>query len=158
MTIRAHFRHLVLAAALGLLLGACGASSTLTATAPTTGSTTPTVAAVASNTPAALNLSGTWDGTWQNTSPDTATGTFTIIWTQTGANLSGTISINASTCISQASTTGSISGDKITFGAVKGQAAITYDGTVSGNDTIKGAYHAPPTCGNAVGTWTATRK
>jgi hypothetical protein len=153
MTIRALFRPLVLAAALGLLLGACGASSS----APATGSATPTVAAIASNTPAALNLSGTWNGTWQNTSPDTATGTFTIIWMQTGANLSGTISIKASTCISQASITGSISGGKISFGAVKGQAEVTYDGTVSGNDTIKGNYHAGPNCGNAVGTWTATR-
>ena len=154
MTIRALFRPLVLAAALGLLLGACGASSS----APASGSATPTVAPVASNTPAALNLSGTWDGTWQNTSPDTATGTFAIIWTQTSSNLSGTISIKASTCISQASITGSIVGDKISFGAVKGQATISYDGTVSGNDTIKGDYHAPSTCGNALGTWTATRK
>ena len=117
---RSLFRFLV-PATLVLALGACGASSAT----PATGSTTPTVASVASNTPAALNLSGTWDGTWQTTSPDTATGTFTIIWTQAGSSLSGTISIKASTCISQASITGSISGDKITFGAVKGQAAIT---------------------------------
>jgi len=154
MTIRALFRPLVLAAALGLLLGACGASSS----APATGSTTPTVASVASNTPAALNLSGTWDGTWQNTSPDTAKGAFTFTWTQAGSSLSGTITITASTCISGATISGSISGDKINFGAVKGQATVTYDGTVSGGNTIKGSYHAGPNCGNAVGTWTATRK
>jgi hypothetical protein len=29
---------------------------------------------------------------------------------------------------------------------------------VSGNDTIKGNYHAGTTCGNASGVWTATRK
>ncbi|HEY7020928.1 MAG TPA: hypothetical protein VH349_07410 [Ktedonobacterales bacterium] len=155
---RSLVRSLALVAAIGVLLGACGVSS-LGASAPTTTvAVSPSSAPVSSSTPKTLNLSGTWDGTWQNTTPDTATGTFTIIWTQTGSNLSGAISIKASTCISQASITGSISGDKISFGVVNGQAAITYDGTVSGNDTIKGAYHAPSTCGNAVGTWTATRK
>jgi len=155
---RSLVRSLALVAATGLLLGACGISSSGTSAPTATVAVAPSSAPVSSNTPKTLDLSGTWDGTWQNTSPDTATGTFTITWTQTSSKLSGAISIKASTCISQASITGSIVGDTITFGAVKGQAVIAYDGTISGNDTIKGAYHAPSTCGNAVGTWTATRK
>ena len=95
---------------------------------------------------------------WQNTNPDTATGTFTITWTQAGSNLSGTISINNSTCISAATISGHVSNGVITFGAVKGQESVSYSGATSGANTLQGTYAAGSTCGNATGNWAATRK
>jgi hypothetical protein len=50
--------------------------------------------------------------------------------------------------------TGTINGSAISFGAVSGQVQVAYDGTVSGNK-MQGTYATG--CGNAKGTWAATK-
>jgi hypothetical protein len=115
---RSLFRSLALALALAIPLGACALSSAATPTPAAPVVHTPSVAPAASGTATINDLSGKWDGTWQNTSPDTAKGTITISWTQSGTLLSGTISINNSTCISTTHMSGSVSSATITFGVV----------------------------------------
>lgn len=167
--IRSSLRILALAALI-LLVGGCSAlgSTTPTPTATSTvsavirdtpeapDSDTPTPAKP--NTPAALDLSGTWNGTWQDTSPDTATGSFTLTWKQSGPSLSGTITINNSSCVSTGTISGNISGAKITFGAVKSQDSVSFNGTISGGDKIMGTYVTGSSCHNATGTWAAMKQ
>lgn len=118
-------------------------------------SATPTATATPSPTGALGDLSGTWSGNWADTSPDTAAGTFKVIWTQQGSTVSGTITISGTPCLSGGTVSGTISGSKITFGAVQGQRKVDYTGSVSGT-SMHGTYSAPK-CGNAVGNWNATQ-
>lgn len=112
---------------------------------------------VASAAPSAPNLGGHWTGTWQDTSPDTSAGGFDLNWTQSGTSLSGSITITGTGCMSAATVTGTLTGSKISFGAVSGRVQITYDGTVSGDlNSMQGTYSAPD-CGNATGNWSAMR-
>ena len=105
--------------------------------------------------PTGGSLAGTWSGQWANQTPDQSTGGFTLTWTQKGSTLSGSITITGTPCLSGGSITGSISGSTITFGAVNGQVSVGYNGTVSGS-SMAGTYATD--CGNARGTWTASRK
>ena len=141
---RSLFRFLV-PTTLALLLGACGSSSA----APATSVATPTVASAASNTPAALNLSGTWSGTWQDTSPDTATGTFTLTWTQTQSRLKGTIKLSKPAGTYGIS--GAVTSSGIRFGAVK--VGATYKGKVTGLLSMSGTWASP----QGGGSWSAHR-
>ena len=104
--------------------------------------------------PTPLGLGGQWSGTWTDTSPDTSGGTFALTWTQTGNNLSGTITVAGAPCLTAGNVTGTINGSAISFGAVSGQVTITYTGTIAGTK-MQGTYDAP-TCGNAKGNWSAT--
>ncbi len=101
-------------------------------------------------------LTGTWTGTWQDQTPDTMSGTFTVTWVQKGATVAGTITVTGTPCITAGTVTGTLSGNKITFGAVQGIRTISYNGTV-GKGTMSGTYDAPK-CGEAQGVWTATKK
>jgi hypothetical protein len=125
-----------------------GSSSTPPAPGPTTASPTPTQSV-------ADTLTGTWTGTYESTSTTGANGTFTIQFTQTGSQLSGTIDIQGSPCITTGTISGALNGGQITFGAVKGTQTIAYAGSVSGS-TMSGTYSAPQ-CDNGKGTWTASK-
>jgi hypothetical protein len=103
----------------------------------------------------AAGLSGTWTGTWANSVPDHSTGAFTVVWTQSGANLSGTITITGTPCLTGGSITGTVGGSTISFGAVNGQVHVDYTGVISGS-TMAGTYATD--CGNARGSWQATKK
>jgi len=176
-SIRRH--HILATAAAGLCIcialtaAKCGSShQTLTKPSPSKSSvpivvlpdpaTTPP-SATPSATPTALpspvdtvtDLTGTWSGHWQDTSPDSAGGSFVVKWTQKGSNVSGTITVSGTPCLSVGTVTGSISGSKITFGAVQAQRSVNYTGTWS-KSSMQGTYSAPK-CGNAVGNWKATR-
>lgn len=72
-----------------------------------------------------------------------------------GSRLSGPIHINNSTCVSDGTVTGTVSGSRINFGAVRAAQQISFTGVLSG-DTLSGTYSAP-SCGGEKGTWTATR-
>ncbi|HEY7401068.1 MAG TPA: hypothetical protein VH989_09245 [Actinomycetota bacterium] len=102
-----------------------------------------------------LDLSGTWSGTWTNTTPNNANGSFTIEWVQSGSDLAGTISIAGTPCLDGGDITGEIHGDAIEFGAVNGQVAVQYEGTLHG-DSMSGTYTTK--CGDAEGTWKASKK
>jgi hypothetical protein len=100
-------------------------------------------------------LSGTWSGTWNNTSPITAVGKFTLAWAQQGDKLYGALSVTGSNCLRAGNVTGSVSGNRLSFGAVDGDTSIDYDATIVDNNTLSGTYHTA--CGNSAGTWTASR-
>lgn len=91
-----------------------------------------------------------------DTSPDSSSGTFQVIWTQKGSTVSGTITISGTECLTAGTVTGTLSGSTITFGAVQGQRSVAYTGTVS-STSMHGTYSAP-SCGDAVGNWTATKQ
>lgn len=124
-----------------------------TPSAPPT--TVPTAAPPASASPQA-GLSGTWNGTWQDETPDQAGGSFVLTWTQTGSSVGGGIVVKGTPCLSIAIVSGTVSGTTISFGAVSGKNTVVYTGTISGT-TMKGTYTAPAACGDAKGTWGATK-
>lgn len=134
-------------------------TSTTSAATPTTAATATTSASATTAPPAATTgggtgLTGSWPGEWQNTTPDSSRGTFRIQWTQSGSSLSGTITITGTPCLTGGSISGSLAGSTLNFGVVTGQSQVSYTGTVSG-DTMSGTYTT--SCGNAQGTWKATK-
>jgi hypothetical protein len=114
----------------------------------------PTPSARPSTTPLG-SLSGTWKGTWTNETPFAAVGTFTLTWAQQGTKLYGALGVEGSNCLTAGNVTGTIAGNKISFGAVEGDVTIEYVGTVSDDDRMVGTYETD--CGDASGTWTAIR-
>jgi hypothetical protein len=147
-----------------LAFTACGGTSTPTSSASPSGqakqSIPPTSASPTeqTTTPAvAAGVAGTWNGVWRSTSSPGATGTFQMTFAQAGQSLSGPIEITGTPCITSGTITGTLSGTRITFGAVKGQNTVSYDGTWSGN-VMSGTYSAPSAaCGNGTGNWQAAR-
>jgi hypothetical protein len=113
---------------------------------------TTSVPAATSAPPTTTGLSGTWSGDYQQTSPNTTSGTFTIRWQQSGASLTGTITIPG-VCPPGCPITATLSGSTVSFGLVAG-GAINYTGTVTGS-TMAGTYAAAD--GSTRGTWNATR-
>ena len=136
-----------------------GATSA-TGSTGTTGPTGPTGASGASGstgTGASVDLSGKWSGTWTNTTPDNSTGDFEIDWKLNHGQLRGTIVINGTPCLDGGNITGALALNVINFGAVSGQVEVDYTGRVDQNGkAMSGTYHT--TCGNAQGTWEATKK
>jgi hypothetical protein len=131
------------------LVAACGGSKSTNA--QSSNLTTPATSGQKSPT----TVVGNWRGTWKSTLFQGATGTFQMRLAQSGARLSGPITVQKSACISTGTDNGTVSGDKISFGAVNGNQTISYVGTVKG-DTMSGTYSAPD-CSNDKGSWTATR-
>jgi len=117
--------------------------STSQLSTPTTSSAPPST----SSAPAAGGLSGSWSGSYSGS----YSGTFTLSWTQNGSTLAGTIDLSTS---GRAPLTGTVNGDRITFGTV-GSAAIAYTGTVSGN-AMSGSYSIAGGAGGT-GSWSAHR-
>lgn len=140
-----------------LVLAACGGGSETDAakTASTSGaSTSQTTASTA--TPAAGQLEGTWTGTYTSKKFSSTSGGFTVVFTQSGTELSGTITLEAG-CVTSGTLSGTVTGDTIDFGAVKGQGrTVSFTGSVDG-DQMKGTYDSDASCGNDNGTWTASR-
>lgn len=102
-------------------------------------------------------LSGRWSGTWSNTTPDDSTGTFELDWKLDHSLLKGTIEIDGTPCLDGGNVTGALTFDQINFGAVSGQVEVAYTGTVDQNGkSMAGTYQT--TCGDAHGTWEATRE
>jgi hypothetical protein len=81
---------------------------------------------------APASITGTWNGAWASDQYVGLTGGFTLKFTQRESALSGTITIVGSNCISGATISGQLSGNRITFGAVKGAETVAYEGTWSG--------------------------
>ena len=115
----------------------CGNSIATAASSPTAGAPASNVRATAGP------LSGTWSGRYSGAYH----GTFTLHWTQSGSQLSGTIKLSNPS--SKPRITGTVHGSTIRFGTV-GSAAITYSGSVSGK-SMSGSYHTP----GGGGSWSA---
>ena len=70
--------------------------------------------------------------------------------------LKGTIQIHGTPCLDGGEVTGALTLDQINFGVVSGQVEVAYTGTVDQNGkSMSGTYET--TCGDAKGTWEATR-
>ena len=52
--------------------------------------------------------------------------------------------------------TGEINGDQISFGVVQGEVTVEYSGVVNSDGSLAGTYNT--SCGNAQGTWQATKR
>ena len=142
------------AGAAAALLAGCSASSTTTTPTPTAAvAIPPTSTPAATSSPAAtptpapptVDLSGSWTG--QYSGP--LNGTFTLTWAQSGATLSGDITLSSPPNTVHVS--GNVGGSAITFGSVSG---VAYSGSVSGN-SMSGNYQVPN--GGPSGTWSATK-
>jgi hypothetical protein len=101
------------------------------------------------------SLSGTWKGTWTNEEPFAAVGTFTLTWAQQGTKLYGALGVDGSNCVTAGNVTGTVNGNRISFGAVEGDVTIEYVGRIVDDNTMEGTYETD--CGDASGTWTAIR-
>ncbi len=120
---------------------AVASSSSSVSSAPPPASTPPARPAAHA---AGANLTGTWSGNYGGAFQ----GSFSLHWTQSGARLSGSITL--SNPGETLSLNGTVNGSAIAFGTV-GSAAITYSGTVSGS-SMSGSYRV---AGAAGGNWDA---
>jgi hypothetical protein len=142
-------------------LGAtAGASPTtlVVATPLTTGAATSAPPSAAPSAPA--SIAGTWHGTWTSEKYAGLTGGFTLDFQQSGSNLSGTIEITGTPCITSATITGALTGNQITFGAVKGAETVTYTGTWAGatmDGTWVVSHPSGGQCAVDSGSWQAAR-
>lgn len=136
--------------------GTVAGTPTATATATPTPSVVPTTPRPTATSTPQGPLSGRWDGTWINTAPVTGGGTFTLTWAQVGSRVVGAISVVGSNCVTAGNVDGTAVGARLRFGAVEGADTIEYEGTVVDANTIEGTYRSQD-CGNAQGTWKATR-
>ena len=100
-------------------------------------------------------LTGVWNGAWTNTDPLPGVGTFVLTWVQQNDKLIGALSVNGSNCLKNGNVTGTVDGNRISFGAVDGSTTVEYIGTMDDSNHLSGSYRT--TCGNSVGTWSATR-
>ncbi len=88
------------------------------------------------------SLAGKWSGSYGGA----FSGRFTVMWTQSGSNLTGSIELSSPN--GTYSCTGSVHGGSISFGAVG--AGATYTGSVSGS-SMSGTYSSP----KGGGSWSA---
>ncbi|MEO8274466.1 MAG: hypothetical protein ABI620_10405, partial [Chloroflexota bacterium] len=109
---------------------------------------------------APTNITGTWNGQWASDQYVGLTGGFTLNFAQSGSKLTGTITIVGSACISGATISGQLSGNRITFGAVKGAETVAYEGTWSGS-AMSGTWAVTQASGGECtldsGSWQAAR-
>ena len=85
-----------------------------------------------------VNVTGNWSGTWSS-SITSDNGTATVELLQNGTNITGTMSMTGSPCMSTGSITGTVSGSSVSFTAISGNDDIQVNGTVF-NDTVTGNY------------------
>ena len=138
-------------------------TSSSTSTAPptpapaqSTSAQPPATATTATDGAPAVTIAGTWAGTYQSSKFSDTQGTFTVTFTQDLSAIAGTIMVS-SQCVDQGTVTGQLTGDTITFGAVKAAETVAFDGTIQA-DSMSGNYQSGPACGDDVGTWSATRE
>jgi hypothetical protein len=98
------------------------------------------------------SLAGTWSGKYSGA----FSGTFTLHWTQSGSELTGTITLSGTggkygNSSGKYGVSGSVHGSAITFGAVG--AGATYTGSVSGTTSMSGNYTTPV----GGGSWSAEK-
>ncbi|MDP9239744.1 MAG: hypothetical protein M3O55_03765 [Actinomycetota bacterium] len=148
-------RVIVLSVVLLALLALTGCSQTARKAAPK--ATSPSASAqppATASTPATGSIAGAWNGTFTVTGQP-GQGTFTVTFATAGSALTGTIHINNSTCVSDGTITGTLSGTQINFGAVRAAQKISFTGALVA-DKLAGSYSAPA-CPGGSGTWAATR-
>ncbi|MFD9903565.1 hypothetical protein [Streptomyces sp. NPDC059063] len=100
---------------------------------------------------AAKRLNGDWRGEWDAV---VASGPFTADLTVDSDSITGELTVEGTPCDLSGPVTGTIKGDRITFGTVDSARAISFTGTV--DDTgMRGTFTTE--CQNASGQWSAQR-
>ena len=105
-----------------------------------------------------VDLTGTWNATW--TSRSGAVGQGTMVLTQSGASVTGTVTVQGSPCVVNADVSGSLDGDALAATFTFGGGEATLDATVSASASqMSGTYDATSAgaCTGDTGTITATR-
>ncbi len=120
-------------------------------------SSTETPSSATPSTPATSRASndqitGTWNGTYASKKYPSTSGTFTVVFTQQGDTIAGTISVDGGPV---SNISGKLSGHTIKFGAIQ-SSTTTFDGSFAGN-AMSGSYKSGTDSGNDNGTWQATR-
>lgn len=122
------------------------------------GASDPCASPATSSTPSGIG--GTWTGSWTSAVYAGLAGAFTLNFSQTGHQLTGTIQISGSPCISTGAVTGTLNGNVITFGAVQGAETVAYTGTWSGQ-SLNGLWQVTASSGGECtadnGEWQAQR-
>ncbi|MGW2781641.1 hypothetical protein ACWC3X_10370 [Streptomyces populi] len=96
-------------------------------------------------------LTGRWTGDW---STSFGSGGFTATLSQDGERITGDLTVDGVPCSLDGSVTGTLKGDRITFGNVNSARTISFTGSVDGN-TMRGSFKTD--CYGTSGSWTAQR-
>jgi hypothetical protein len=117
-----------------------------------TPSVPPSATAHRSPSPGATHtLTGDWAGVWAT---DFATGDFTAKLAQNGNHMTGQLTVSGTGCDLDGPISGTVDGDRITFGTVKSTGKITFTGSMNGAG-MHGTFSTD--CSNATGDWNARR-
>jgi hypothetical protein len=143
-------------AALAMTLAACSSSGGSTAQVTATQAAKANSAAAPAASAAAQSAdNGGLSGKWRGQYSGAFQGHFVLRWHQSGARLSGTITLSAPSR-GTVPIHGTVQGSTIKFGTV-GSHAITYTGSASGN-SMSGTWQIKGTSGAAGGgPWSASR-
>ncbi|GGM19496.1 hypothetical protein GCM10010129_74740 [Streptomyces fumigatiscleroticus] len=117
--------------------------------------TAPPTAAPSGTSPSAAPasaLDGEWAGGWS--ASGYASGGFTATLTLGGDRITGTLTVGGTPCSLDGPLSGTLEGDRITFGTVNSADRITFTGSVDGA-TMSGTFETD--CSGAAGSWTARR-
>lgn len=98
----------------------------------------------------AARLDGGWRGTW---SVSFVSGSFEARLNVEGERITGRLAVFGTGCDLSGALTGTLKGDRITFGTAGGATSISFTGRVAG-DAMKGDFSTA--CRGAKGTWSAT--
>jgi hypothetical protein len=102
-------------------------------------------------------ITGTWSGDWERTAPIPGNGTMDLELTNDGGDLSGTITVTGSACMTSHDVTGTLDGDDVTFAVSDGGITASYEGSVDGTDLSGTMTVTCPDVGTGTGTWTVSQ-
>jgi hypothetical protein len=108
----------------------------------------------------AMDLTGRWDGAWESTRYS-VNGLLTTQLVQSGAALTGDVTILGSGCTAGGTVSGTVSGATVIFGAVAAgdEEQTNFVGTMSGDGkTMSGTYEVTSgPCGRDIGLWSVIK-
>jgi hypothetical protein len=156
---------MTLAVAAAVVLAGCGSSSSPSSAPP---SSVPSTTAVASSPVAttsasptatsAVDLSGTWKGPWVRVTAPAGKGQYTLTIQQSGAELTGTLVVTGSACLSSHPVSGNVLGSLVNFHTTQGPGTGDFSGRLAATGlTMTGT--AVVTCAAGVGraSWRLTK-
>jgi hypothetical protein len=115
------------------------------------GSPSPATPAASPSPHAGADVSGTWSGTWTSTTGNGGGGAIAVDWTQVGADLEGSITLDGTACLGSGVVRGTVDELHIAFTVGQRDVTIEYEGTIAGG-TMSGTFLTR--CDIDSGTWT----
>ncbi len=73
-----------------------------------------------------IDLTGDWKGTWSDSAGNTGEATFSL--TQSGSNITGTVSVTGDDCLTRGNVTGNVSGSTTNLSIQSGAETVTLNG------------------------------